>query len=618
MSETSGPIETPEPEAAAPPPEPAAATPAGEPPAASSKPPEPGAGSSLLPLLVVGLLVVIGLLVSGIGTGQGDGAASLEQLKANGRETLARGGPQEALPFFRRAHELAPDDPETNGMLAEALSLLGREKEALPFATTARDKAPGEARYHHLLGMILIELRQLDEARAPLLEALRLKPEDPGPRFRLAVAAMVKQDFALAAKEAQAYLDHERIKGKDPMALKLYADALELQGEHAASIAAQESMCALLPRDLGLRRAVDAKRIDTEGWAAVTEEARKAAEAPGAGAPELFRHARLLRLDPRTYTEARALLEKAVELERTSSEQPRLVDPLLALAKDALRTGQHEQARLLVEEVLQLDPANTEALYVRGAALRSAGKPAEARAELERVLGDPGQAYRARFELLGTFLDEGRAEEALGFARAQVERQPPAHPFQRILAEAQSRTGAFADAAATLERHRDALPEGQLRAIIDSRLAEVWLEAGDGDQARAAFERALTGLGTIARRPPDLLLWAGVAALPIDRARAEALWTEAAEKGLERVPEALSTWSCRRLLARAERAELEAAVAVGSLDEENDGAFIEGLALELAGDRAGARAAYQACLARSKNAEFPARLAEARLQSLPE
>lgn len=593
------------------------------PPSEQPKPEAPKEGaappaSSLLPLLVVGLVVLVGLLVTNV-TGKGDDGAgtSLQELKDAGKETLTRRGPQEALPFLRRAHELGPDDPETNASLAEALALLERYAEALPFATVARDKAPGEARYHALLGTVLVAMRKLDEARGPLQEALRLRPEDPAPLFRLAFGAMQKKEFAEAEKQALAYLQHQRIQGRDPMALKIYADALELQGKHEASIAAEESMCALLPRDLGLRRGVDQKRMDREGWAAVCESAREAAERPDADAPAVFRRARLLRLDPRTYPQAKALLEKAVELERASKEQPRLVDPLLALAKEALRQGELDRARLFLEEVLQIEPRHAEAIYVRGVVLTSAGQPAEARQELERVMGDPGLAYRVRLEVLRTFLEEKRPEEALAFARAQGEKLPASHPFQRLLAEAHARTGALAEAVAAWERHRDALPEGQLRAVMDSRVAEVWLESGDGDKARAAFERALAGFAGATRRPTDVLLWAGVALLPVDRAKAGALWTEGAEKGLEQVPEALYTWSCRRLIGRASAAELEAALAVSALEDENDAAFIEGLACELAADTAGARAGYEACLKRTgKDQEFPARLAEARLQSL--
>ena len=68
------------------------------------------------------------------------------------------------------------------------------------------------------------------------------------------------------------------------------------------------------------------------------------------------------------------------------------------------------------------------------------------------------------------------------------------------------------------------------------------------------------------------------------------------------------TYACERLLGGGDPGLLERAGAIGGYLVGNDVAYVEGRALELAGDAAAAQAAYQRGLERSLGDEFPARL----------
>lgn len=623
------------PPAGAPPP---AAAPLASSPAPSSPQPTKAAaaGGSLLPLIVVGVLVLVGLFASGQ-LGGGAAQADLEALLEEGRQKLTQRGPDEAVQVLKQAHGLAPEDPRTNSALGQVLVQLDRFDEALPLLEKAAEKEPQVATHRAVLGVALIGLRRLPEAEAALGEALRLAPDDPRPLFQLGIAAGMRQDFLAVEKHLRAYLAHPRVQGPDRgMGLNLLAGALDLQGRPEEGTAVLSSLCALLPGDVALRRRVDQRMVGVrgEGFAATLSEACEAAEREGATAADHLRVARLLMRHPRERKDARAALERAVELDRAAPAGQKLGGwPQFALATEELRDDRLEQARLLVEEALQLGPKLTEARFLRVELERRAGQFEQARAQLEQFL-DGEQGLQARLELVETWLREGQPEQALAFARGQADGREAAHPAQLVLSAALAGAGQLDEAARVMSAHRDALPAGEARALADSRLGQLHLAAGASEQARLAFDRALEALRQLPpptppgvpppaqpgqrHPPPDLLLWAGVAHLPADKARAEALWGEGAVSGMELVPEALATFACRRLLGRATAEELTQAASVSALEDQNDARFLEGLRRELEGQAAAAKAAYQECLEQSQAHEFPARLAEARQAGLGE
>ena len=84
---------------------------------------------------------------------------------------------KEALPYFKRAVELLPDDAEAHGNLGNALRALGRFREAANSHRRALEIAPDTAETHNNLGSALLDLGLLVEAAAQFRRAVALKPE---------------------------------------------------------------------------------------------------------------------------------------------------------------------------------------------------------------------------------------------------------------------------------------------------------------------------------------------------------------------------------------------------------------------------------------------------------
>lgn len=95
---------------------------------------------------------------------------------------------QEALACFRRAQELAADDPVTNNNLGISLGRLGQSAAAIERLRAAVRLDPGYADAYNNLGALLTEDGDIEEAVACLREAIRLRGEVAEFHYNLARA----------------------------------------------------------------------------------------------------------------------------------------------------------------------------------------------------------------------------------------------------------------------------------------------------------------------------------------------------------------------------------------------------------------------------------------------
>ncbi len=291
---------------------------------------------------------------------------------------LARCGRRDAATeAYRRAIELAPGDHRPLANLAVILRGAGRLDEACGLLERARALAPGSAKVHTNLGNVLLALGRHVEAMASYQRSVDIEPSLAAHR---SLGQLARQHGRHQLALQQLSLAHQLAPGD----LGLVAD-LATTAVHAGQLElAREYVGRVLPSLATLDSALSVARFTASlGFFGECERAARLAIELDAGCGEaglLLAHA--LSSTARVAEAERVLAPMAAigEDERLSLElarlRRRLSDPQgaqtallgwlarhpesvasrLMLADEAVRRGEHEQARLLARRAADLAP----------------------------------------------------------------------------------------------------------------------------------------------------------------------------------------------------------------------------------------------------------------------
>jgi tetratricopeptide (TPR) repeat protein len=108
---------------------------------------------------------------------------------------IARGEPQKALEYYRKAVAWDPTSPPLRRDLAVLYSSLNQNREALEQLREAVRLEPGEADYHYTLALALNDAGDAAAALAELQEAVRLNPRHADAWRNLGLARAAKGDL---------------------------------------------------------------------------------------------------------------------------------------------------------------------------------------------------------------------------------------------------------------------------------------------------------------------------------------------------------------------------------------------------------------------------------------
>jgi len=115
------------------------------------------------------------------------------------------------------------------------------------------------------------------------------------------------------------------------------------------------------------------------------------------------------------------------DLQRLLESNPDDQEVVLILALGWSRLGNFSKAEALVKGVLERDPENGPALWVRGKILMQKHRPHDARPDLEKALSTGADQYynsRARYQLADCYLELGKFENALRLYRECLTDEP--------------------------------------------------------------------------------------------------------------------------------------------------------------------------------------------------
>lgn len=108
---------------------------------------------------------------------------------------------------FRRALELAPQDPGTSMILASLLATLGRPEEAVTLAQRAIVLDPLRSRVHAALAVYLMPLGRYDEAEEALRKNVELRPKSAQNYLYLAIIQILRGNPGAAVELAKQETD---------------------------------------------------------------------------------------------------------------------------------------------------------------------------------------------------------------------------------------------------------------------------------------------------------------------------------------------------------------------------------------------------------------------------
>jgi choline-sulfatase len=194
------------------------------------------------------------------------------------------GRQQEAIPYFRQALALKPDDEMAVVNLANAYRQLGRDSEALVGFRRFLELDPKNSQVRYAAAEILLDRGELDAAERELRAALQIDPKLVAARNTLGVVALKRGDVAGAEREIRAAiaaksdvrLAHFNLalvaeeRGRPEEAIAEYRQEIDL---HPANYKAWFNLAKLYgargdrtAQADAYRRAIDANRSFGEGY----------------------------------------------------------------------------------------------------------------------------------------------------------------------------------------------------------------------------------------------------------------------------------------------------------------------------------------------------------------
>ncbi len=424
---------------------------------------------------------------------------------ALGMVLMAAEFPNAAVPAFRSARALAPDDVRWPYYLAHLHRDAGALGEAAGRFEEARRLDPSDMAILVWLGDV--RLAQGDAEAAGLLfdRALELYPDSLSARFGLARAALMREEFDVAARGLEEILELEPsataahyplgqayVRLGEPDRAEVH-----LRQRETADIRPADPLMDALDDLLESAQAYETRGIEAlnrEDWDGAVSAFRRGLELD-AGDAEL-RHRLATALYLRGDTDA-----ARIEFERAAAEGESIAQADYSLGVLLQDEGRHAEAVGRFAAALEQRPTYAEARVRLAYNLRRAGDPEQALSHYEELSRRYPDVVEAAFGHAMALVVLRRWEDA----RARLEQALEAHPDDAGLIHARARLLA----AAPDPQVRDG---EQALAIVDRLAAQArTLDLGE------TMAMALAEVGAFARAAAlqrDLITGAGRAGLP--------------------------------------------------------------------------------------------------------
>jgi tetratricopeptide (TPR) repeat protein len=439
-----------------------------------------------------------------------DDASGELSLRLAGIEVRA-GKPREAV---RQLDALMAREPENlRALLLKARVLCSMGNPDPRYARAAVDRNPNSSEARAALGDVLLVNRNLDQAFDEYSEALRLDPESIDLPLKLARLALVIEQHQAAERYAREAVrknpdsrDAAVVLVKALVAIRNYDDAdralqpLLIRFPTAPDVLAQAgAMSVARGNDAAARAAFDRALLsDNESFDALSglvlldAKQRRVADARSRMEAALARHpddSAYLLLAARVYTaaddmpHAESLLRQVLDIDHANERA------VLTLSDFLAHRGRRDEAKRELDHLLERHPESVAARVSLGILLEQMGRPADAREQYEKIVGQSSRAPVAAARLAALYVDQGEnLDVALALATAANQQRPNDPAVSDVLGWVYMKRNLPGLALAYLQEAVRADPDNPRYRF---HLATAYHRSGNLKGARDEFSKAL-------------------------------------------------------------------------------------------------------------------------------
>ena len=444
-----------------------------------------------------------------------------------GKELMAAGRFEEAIPIYRSLVRALPDNPGPLLNLGLALHMAGHEREAVSQFLAVLKLDPGQTPARLYLGTAYLALKEPRNAVDPLQAVVRTEPRNQEARLALGEALLAVERFQLAAdnferlarltpEEPQVWnglgLSYEGLAGRsferlEKLALGsaywlvLVAEARAKANQYNQAFYFYRQAHEKMPTLLGVSPAVAEiyRKNGHEDWAAVEEDKERKLPAPSCtGAPANlecdFRAGRYHELvsrhanpnSPETYYwRTRAYNVLALQAFSRLAQLPPSAEVYDLVAEIYSRQRKYGEAAREWQKALNVSPGNDYYRKQMAIALSKSGQYEEARPILEKLRRQAGDSVELNYWLGFTLLGLTRAGDAIPLLEGAVQRDPTGLSLHRDLARAYLETGQAEKAIP----HLKSAVAGDKDGSIYYQLARAYRSVGQKELERETLKK---------------------------------------------------------------------------------------------------------------------------------
>lgn len=375
----------------------------------------------------------------------------------------------------------APNDAQGHALRGALLLRQKKFEEAKKESNLALDKEPANVTAFSVLTGIYVAEKNPAKAAATVEEGIARNPKDLS---LLLLKAMVHEPLGNLEKISEAYRDIFRLK---PTEVRFRADLADIYLKANKKPEAENilrSGVAELPNSEDMQRRLINFLDDSQGIEVAEKEIRSMMQADPANAKLNFWLADLY-IKHKDAGRAISLLEKLVAEEKSESETSSL-NARTSLAKIYSIQGNKETAEKLVAIVLEKDPNNPDALFIRARLSYEQGFYQSAVSDLRTLLRDTPNAKSALQLLAEALLTQGHLELAIDTINQLLTVDPTNINARVRLAQVYGLHGEVKRAMEILEIVNKTHPE---LAVGWESMARVAIGAKEWDKAKGAINK---------------------------------------------------------------------------------------------------------------------------------